>query len=51
MDTNGCDMPTDGKFALFVDNGGVVDSHEEKMQNWRFLAITVLEKKTPFALA
>ena len=26
MDANGCDMPSDGNFALFVDNGGCCGS-------------------------
>ena len=36
MDTSGSYMLNDGNLALFLDNGGVVGPHGDKMKNWRF---------------
>ena len=36
LDTNGCGMPNNSNFALFLDNGGCCGSACGKMKNWRF---------------
>ena len=45
MDTNGCDMPNDSKFALFWALGGVVGPHGGNMKNRRFVVVVILEIK------